>query len=96
VNSHVSDKATSSAFIQQIRWRLSILERPLVTARGDPKSYIYANFNPKYAQMALTKLPTFYNYCLPYKSWDKQELTPAQRIGLTDKVFTMRDVIYFR
>jgi transposase-like protein len=92
---NVSDKATS-AFIQQIRRRLSILERPLVTARGDQKSYIYANFNPKYAQMALTILRTFYNYCLPYKSWDKQELTPAQRIGLTDKVFTMRDIIYFR
>jgi transposase-like protein len=92
---NVSDKATN-AFIQQIRRRLSILERPLVTARGDQKSYIYANFNPKYAQMALTILRTFYNYCLPYKSWDKQDLTPAQRIGLTDKVFTMKDIIYFR
>lgn len=92
---NVSDKATS-AFIQQIRRRLSILERPLVTARGDQKSYIYANFNPKYAQMALAILRTFYNFCLPYKSWDKEELTPAQRIGLTDKVFTMKDIIYFR
>ncbi len=33
----VNDKATS-AFMQQIRRRLSILERPLVTARGKEKA----------------------------------------------------------
>lgn len=38
----VNDKATS-AFMQQIRRRLSILERPLVTAIAEGKSYIYAN-----------------------------------------------------
>jgi hypothetical protein len=32
------------------------MERPLVTARGDGKSYIYENFNPKYAQDANTIL----------------------------------------
>ena len=90
---NVNDKATS-AFMQQIRRRISILERPLVTARGDGKSYIYANFNPKYAQYALTILRTFYNFCLPYKSWDKRKLTPAQRLGLTDKQFTIKDIIY--
>lgn len=57
---NVSDYATNN-FMQQIRRRLSILERPLVTAWGDGKSYIYANFNPKYAQYALTILPTYYN-----------------------------------
>ncbi|MEK4970113.1 hypothetical protein MKX29_21185 [Cytobacillus sp. FSL R7-0696] len=42
--------------IQQIHRRLSILERPLTTARGDGESYLYSNFNPKYAQMAITIL----------------------------------------
>ncbi|SDN93533.1 hypothetical protein SAMN04487897_10650 [Paenibacillus sp. yr247] len=91
----VNDKATS-AFMQQIRRRLSILERPLVTARGEGKSYIYANFNPKYAQYALTILRTFYNFCLPYNSWDKVKVTPAQRLGIADKQFTMKDIIYFK
>lgn len=90
----VNDKATN-AFIQQVRRRINILERPLVTARGDGKSYIYANFNPKYAQYALTILRTFYNFCLPFRSWDKRKLTPAQRLGLTDKQFTIKDIIYF-
>jgi hypothetical protein len=89
----INDHATNS-FIQQIRRRISILERPLVTARGDGKSYIYANFNPKYAQYAITILRTFYNFCYVQKGIDKQMLTPAQRIGLTDKVFDFKDIIY--
>ncbi|WP_190286040.1 hypothetical protein [Bacillus thuringiensis] len=35
-------------------------------ARGDGKSYIYSNFNPKYAQMALTIIRTHYNFCMPF------------------------------
>lgn len=91
----VNDHSTNS-FIQQIRRRLSILERPLVTASGDGKSYIYANFNPKYAQYALTIFRVYCNFCLPVKGRDKQDLTPAQRIGLTDKVFEMKDIIYMK
>ena len=91
----VNDHATNS-FIQQIRRRVSILERPLVTARGEGKSYIYANFNPKYAQYAITILRTFYNFCYAYKGGDKKEMTPAQRIGLTDKVFDLKDIIYMK
>lgn len=91
---NVNDNATNT-FIQHIRRKLSFLERPLTTARGDGKSYIYANFNPKYAQMALTILRTYYNFCIPYKT--KNEVgTPAQRLGITDKVFDLKDVIYLR
>ncbi|MFC0213802.1 insertion element protein [Paenibacillus chartarius] len=91
----VNDKAVN-AFLQQIRRRISILERPLVTARGEGKSYIYANFNPKYAQYAQTILRTFYNFCMPFKSYDGTKATPAQRIGITDHQFTIKDIIYFR
>ena len=95
---NVNDNSTNT-FIQNIQRRLSILERPLTTARGDGKSYIYSNFNPKYAQMALTILRTYYNFCLPYKSKDgKKETvaTPAQRLGITKKQFTLNDIIYLR
>lgn len=60
---NVNDNDTNN-FIQNIRRRLSILERPLTTARGDGKSYIYSNYNPKYAQMAITILRTYYNFCI--------------------------------
>ncbi len=52
------------------------------------KSYIYSNFNPRYAQMALTILRTYYNFCLSYKTRQgKQEIvaTPAQRLGNCEK-----------
>lgn len=92
---NVSDYA-SNAFIQQIRRRLSILERPLVTARGDGKSYIYANFNPRYAQYALTILRTFYNFCETIKGLDGQKQTPAQRLGITNKEYKIEDILYLR
>ena len=92
---NVSDYSTNS-FMQQIRRRLSILERPLVTARGDGKSYIYANFNPKYAQYALTILRTFYNFCEDTKDLDGEKRTPAQRLGVTDKQFDLKDILYLR
>jgi hypothetical protein len=67
----VKDNETNT-FIQHIRRRISILERPLTTARGDGKSYIYFNFNPKYAQMALNILRTYYYICFAaYKTIDR-------------------------
>jgi transposase-like protein len=90
----VNDNATNT-FIQHIRRRLSILERPLTTARGDGKSYIYSNFNPKYAQMALTILRTYYNFCFSYKTKDRVG-TPAQRLGITEKQFNIKDIIYMQ
>jgi len=95
---NVNDNATNT-FIQHIRRRLSILERPLTTARGDGKSYIYSNFNPKYAQMALTILRTYYNFCLAYKTKEgKSETvaTPAQRLGISRKKYELNDIIYLR
>lgn len=90
----VNDNAVNS-FLQQIRRSISTLERPLVTSRGDGKSYIYSNFNPKYAQMAITILRTYYNFCKPFKSGETKR-TPAQRIGIAEKVYSWEDIIYKR
>jgi len=90
------DNHATSAFMQQMRRRLSILERPLVTARKDGRSYIYANSKPKYAQYAVTILRTWYNFCSPFKTADGIEATPAQRLGLSDRVFDLSDIVFFR
>ena len=74
----VDDNAIN-AFFQTVRRRLSILERPLVTARGDGKSYINANFNPKYSQMAITILRTYYNFCLSFKANGKNGALDVSR-----------------
>lgn len=84
-----------NTFFNQIRRKVSILERPLAGGRSDGKSYIYANFNPKYAQHMVTILRTYLNFCESYK-YKGKEITPAMRLGLTDKVFTIRDIIYFK
>jgi len=81
-------------FYQVLRRRLSILERPLVTARGDGKSYIYANYNPKYAQYVTTILRTFYNFCWKTKV-NGESSTPAQRLGIADRKYTYRDILIF-
>lgn len=101
----ISDNSVNS-FLQQIRRSISTLERPLVTSRGDGKSYVYSNFNPRYAQMSMTVLRTYYNFCKTYQiGKTKRDLdgniikdlkTPAQRIGIADKVYTWDDIIYKR
>lgn len=78
-------------FFEIIRRRVSVLERPLVSASPDGKSYIYANYNPKYAQMMVTILRTLHNFC-----WLQKGKTPAQRLGIADKKYELRDIVYFR
>lgn len=90
----VNSRAINNYF-QSVRRHISELERPLVTARGDGKSYIYANYNPKYARQMLTIFRTFYNFCWKTKI-GKSRMTPAQRIGIADKVYDIKDIIYFR
>ncbi len=81
--------------INQIRRSISILKRRLGIARGEGKSYIYSNYNPRYAQYAITILRTFYNFCWAFRSGNGDVLTPAQRIGITDKQSNYTDIIYF-
>ena len=83
-------------YFQSIRRRLSILERPLVTSRGDGKSYIYANYNPKYAQYVLTIFRTIYNFCLIQGGSNDKKQTPAMKLGIANKVYELKDIIYFR
>ena len=91
VNSRAIDN-----YFQSIRRKLSILERPLVTSRGDGKSYIYANYNPKYAQYMLTIFRTVYNFCLPQGSSKENKKTPAMSLGISNKFYTLKDIIYFK
>jgi transposase-like protein len=91
---NVTDNSTD-AFIQLVRRRLSILERPITSAKADKKNYMYSNSNPMYAQMAVTIFRTYYNFCLPYKK-NGSKKTPAQQLGLTDKQFELKDIIYLR
>jgi hypothetical protein len=82
-------------FFQELRRRVLILERPLLSSRGNGMSYIYSNYNPKYAQQIVTIFRTFYNFVWT-KKYGSKKLTPAQKMGLVDKKFEFRDIVYFR
>lgn len=86
-------RAVNTVF-NQIRRKTSILERPLVSGRGEGKSYIYSNLNPKYAYYMLTILRTYLNFCQTYK-FNKKKVTPAMVLGIAEKPFTIEDIIYF-
>ncbi|MDD2534109.1 MAG: hypothetical protein PHC86_05365 [Eubacteriales bacterium] len=88
----VNSRAINNAF-QLIHRKISLLERPLVTSRGDGKSYIYANYNPRYAMQILTIFRTYYNFCKTMK-YAGVKMTPAQRLGLTNKVFDIKEIIF--
>ena len=89
------DMRAINTYSNQIRRRASILERPLVSGRGEGKGYIYSNFNPKYAHYMLTILRTYLNFCETFK-YKKEDVTPAMLLGIADKPFTMEDIIYFK
>jgi hypothetical protein len=88
---------TVDNFFQEIRRHLNILERPLVGARGLGKTYIYSNYNPKYAQQLVTIYRTYYNFVKPRKYYNTKKAfqTPAMRIGIADKPYTLKDILYF-
>ena len=84
-----------NTYFNQIRRRASILERPLVSGRGEGKSFIYSNFNPKYANYILTILRTYLNFCDTFK-YNKGYVTPAMALGLTNRPYTFEDIIYLK
>ena len=93
---NIGNWATNN-YYQELRRRVSLLERPLVTSRGDGKSYIYTNYNPKYAQYLVTIFRTLYNFCWTKRKGNEPELlTPAQRLGIADKAYDFKDIIYFK
>lgn len=84
-----------NTFFNQIRRKVSILERQLSGGRVEGKSYIYANFNPKYAQYMITILRTYLNFCEPYK-YKGEEITPAMRLGISKKKYNIEDILYLK
>lgn len=89
------DMRAINTFFNQLRRKNSIFERPLVTARGDGKSYIYANFNPRYAHYMLTITRTYLNFCETYK-YKGKDVTPAMRLGIADRPCTVQEILYMK
>lgn len=98
--------STSAAdlFINRIRRSISTLERPMVSSRGPQTSHIFANASPAWAQAAIDILRVAYNYCVkpssplakrkPKKRVGFGHRTPAMRLHLADRPYTLEEIIY--
>lgn len=89
------DMRSINTFFNQIRRKVSILERPLYGGRNEGKSYIYSNFNPKYAQYIVTILRTYLNFCDTYK-YKGVKITPAMKLGIAVKPYSIKDILYLK
>lgn len=79
-------------FFQQVRRRLSLLERPIGTASKVGRTwYGYSAYRPENIEKLLAIFRVFYNYCLIGK--DKK--TPAMRLGLARAPIDPQEIIYF-
>jgi len=77
-------------FFNQVRRRLSLLERPIGTSSKAGRTwYGYSAYQPENIEKVLTIFRVFYNYCL--KGKDKK--TPAMRLGLTSRLMAPADIL---
>jgi transposase-like protein len=68
-------------FFIQVRRRISILERPLITANNlNTRWHGYAAYSPQVVEHVLRIFRAYYNYCLV----GDDGKTPAMRLGLVD------------
>ncbi|WP_434171686.1 exonuclease domain-containing protein [Vibrio natriegens] len=101
----VSTKGVDNHF-QSIRRRINMLERPVTSATNRNRWNGYASYNPKWSVKLIEIFRVFMNYIhtdgirleKQGKSQDfirENETTPAKRLGLVDKNFTMKDILEF-
>jgi len=77
-------------FFMQVRRRLSLLERPIASASNEGRKwYGYSAYNPAIASKLLDIFRVFYNYV----EIGKDKKTPAVRLGLAEKPFSLSDVL---
>ena len=80
-------------FFMSTRRRISLLERPIATPASAKRMwYGYSPYNPIVACQLLDAFRVVYNYHLAGK--DKK--TPAMRLGLCDRVFSLEEILAIR
>jgi hypothetical protein len=83
-------------FFLSLRRRITFFERSISSASGiksvGSKWSGYAAYNPSVLIKLLEIFRVYYNFVLTGK--DKQ--TPAQRLGITKKAYSVRDILYYK
>jgi transposase-like protein len=77
-------------FFMQVRRRLSLLERPIVSASCEGRKwYGYSPYNPALVGKLLDIFRVFYNFV----EVGEDKKTPAVRLGLAEKTFLLSEVL---
>jgi hypothetical protein len=80
------------SFFNQVRRRLSLLERPIHSKSNKGKIWNgYSPYNPGHVAKVLDIFRTVHNYILT----GKDGKTPAERLGLAKAPLDYEDIIYF-
>lgn len=88
-------------YFQMIRRRINVLERPITSATNGNRWNGYASYNPKWSVMLVEILRVYNNYVmtdfkkLKNKGSNKKPLTPAQKLGLAAKPYSIQDILSF-
>lgn len=101
----VSTKGVDNHF-QSIRRRINMLERPVTSATNYNRWNGYASYNPKWSVKLVEIFRVFMNYVhtdatkleksgMSQKAIRENETTPAKRLELVDKNFSMKDILEF-
>ncbi|MDP2762110.1 MAG: hypothetical protein Q8O64_17220 [Sideroxyarcus sp.] len=79
-------------FFMQLRRRISLFERPIITASAQGRSWFgYSPYNPEVAMKMLMIFRVFYNYV----AVGEDKKTPAMRLGLMKEKVSLEDIIHF-
>lgn len=80
-------------FFMQVRRRIALLERPIVTASSQRRTwYGYSPYNPAMVEKVLAIFRVFHNYVLV---GEDKKTTPAMRLGLAKAPIDIDDLLYF-
>jgi hypothetical protein len=88
-------------YFQMIRRRINMLERPITSATNSKRWNGYASYNPKWAVMIIEILRVYNNYVLTDEKSLKNKgviqvaTTPAQKLGIADKKYTIEEILDF-
>lgn len=83
-------------FFQSLRRRITFFERSITSASGVKSAASkwsgYAAYNPAVLVKLLEIFRVYYNFVLT----GKDGKTPAQRLGAAKKIYTVRDILYYK
>ncbi|MBA2079843.1 hypothetical protein PCA_15195 [Rhodanobacter sp. PCA2] len=79
-------------YFMQIRRKIHLLERPIHSSSADGRAFYGYS---AYSALVVIRLLDIFRVTYNFHLTGKQKTTPAQRLGLTDRVWTLDEILAF-